>query len=90
MVSVLDEYGRFRPEDLYAGLGRAREHEQRTIPSEARSANLGFRIMLEALSQLAINVEPGRRTEIIGIVDLRKSLREYRSTAPAFNVFTKD
>ncbi len=46
--------------------------------------------MLEALSQLAINVEPGRRTEIIGIVDLRKSLREYRSAAPAFNVFTRD
>ncbi|MBI3183533.1 MAG: diguanylate cyclase [Myxococcales bacterium] len=90
VVSVLDEHGRFKPSHLYAGLGRALENERNTIPDDSDSASLGFRIMLEALSQLAINVEPGRATEIIGIVDLRKSLREYRSSSPSVNLFTRE
>ena len=38
---------------------------------------------------LAINVEPGRRTEIIGIIDLRKSLRDHRASAPSLGIFKK-
>ena len=87
VVSVLDEHGRFKPQDLYGGLGRSLE--QQGIPGDAQHANMGFRIMLDALSQLAINVEPGKCTEIIGIVDLRKSLKQYRSSVPTFNMFSK-
>ncbi|MCA9672861.1 MAG: diguanylate cyclase [Myxococcales bacterium] len=88
-VAVLDEHGTFRPDQLFASLGRAVDRERYGLPSDASSASLGFRIMLGALSQLAINVEAGRRTEIIGIVDLRKSLREYRSSVPSFGIFER-
>lgn len=90
VVSVLDEHGRLKAEDLYAGLGQALRADARPIPAPDEHAHLGFKIMLDALSQLAINVEPGRRTEIIGIVDLRKSLKEYRSSVPTFDMFSRD
>jgi hypothetical protein len=89
-VSVLDEHGSFQTEDLYRGLGQALELELKGLPEGAKSAGLGFRVMLSCLSQLAINVDPGRYTEVIGIVDLRKSLREYRRSVPIVGVFSKD
>jgi diguanylate cyclase (GGDEF)-like protein len=89
VISVMDKHGRFKPENLYAGLARALDHEQQGIPSGATQANLGFKIMLDALSHLAINLEPGHRTEVIGIVDLRKSLRDHRQSVPGLNVFTR-
>ena len=89
-VAVLDEHGVFRHDDLCRGLGAALQRETDGIPVDAKSAQLGFHIMLSCLSQLAINVDPGRCTEVIGIVDLRKSLREYRQAVPTLGVFSKE
>lgn len=87
-VAVLDEHGLFRDEDLFRGIGKALEHEEKGIPEDATHANLGFRIMLSTLSHLAINVDPGRCTEIIGLVDLRKTLKEFRTSVPSLGLFT--
>ncbi|MDB4961831.1 MAG: response regulator receiver protein [Myxococcales bacterium] len=87
-VSVRDEHGLFRHEDLIRAIRKALVHEERGIAETAVHASLGFRLMLAALSHLAINVEPGRRTEIIGLVDLRLSLKEYRSAVPGLGMFT--
>lgn len=90
VVSVLDEHGTFRAQAFHEALARALRHEKRGIPEDETHASLGFKIMLEALSHVAINVDPGRRTEVIGIVDLRRSLREHRARPPTFNLFSTD
>jgi len=87
-VAVLDEHGLFCHDDLFRGIGKALEHEQKGIAEDASHANLGFRIMLSTLSHLVINVDPGRCTEIIGLVDLRKSLKDYRTAVPSLGMFT--
>jgi len=86
-VSVVDEHGALDSEDIFEGIGAALETEQEGIPEGATHAHLGFRIMLDALSQLSVNVDPGRCTEIIGIVDLRRSLREHRAAVPGLGLF---
>ena len=88
-VSVLDECGSFLHEDLFQGIGMALQHDEKGLPPEHTHAHLGFRIMLEALSQVAINVDPGVCTEVIGIVDLRRSLREHRKAIPNLGMFRK-
>ena len=87
-VAVLDEHGLFAHDDLFRGIGKALEHEERGLAEDATHAHLGFRIMLSTLSHLVINVDPGRCTEIIGLVDLRKSLKEYRTSVPSLGMFT--
>lgn len=87
-VAVLDEHGLFCHDDLFRGIGKALENEEKGIAEDATHAHLGFRIMLSTLSHLVINVDPGRCTEIIGLVDLRKSLKEYRSSVPSLGMFT--
>jgi hypothetical protein len=37
-----------------------------------------------------VNVDPGKRTEIIGIIDLRRSLREHRAAVPGLGLFRVD
>jgi diguanylate cyclase (GGDEF)-like protein len=87
-VAVIDSYGRFAPDAMYEAIGHALEQEKNGMALEAEHGHLGFRTMLSSLSQLVINVEPDKRTEMIGIVDLRKSLREYRMAAPSLGLFS--
>jgi diguanylate cyclase (GGDEF)-like protein len=89
-VSVSDEHGMLDSRDIFDGIGAALESQVRGVPADAAHARLGFRIMLDALSQLSVNVDPGRCTEIIGIVDLRRSLREHRAAVPGLGVFRVD
>lgn len=88
-VSVMDEAGALNPRDIYQSLGRAIQTMEGGLAYEhSKSANMGFQIMLSTLSQLSVNVNPGKCTEVIGIIDLRKSLKEYRSSLASFDLFT--
>jgi DNA-binding NarL/FixJ family response regulator len=86
-ASVIDEHGLLDSRSVFDGLSTAMRHQRDGIPEDAPSAKLGFRIMLESLSNVVINVDPQHRTEIIGMIDLRKSLREHRSSPPGFGMF---
>lgn len=89
-VAVRDRVGELRPEHVLGSLVRGGAQKQGGMNLDAASCQLGFRIMFDTLSTLAINVEPGRRTEIIGVIDLGKSLREYRDTVPGWGCFVKE
>lgn len=89
-VAVRDRVGQLRPEHVLGSLVRGGAQKSGGMNLDAASCQLGFRIMFDTLSTLAINVEPGRRTEIIGVIDLGKSLREYRDTVPGWGCFVKE
>jgi hypothetical protein len=89
-VAVRDRVGQLRPEHVLGSLVRGGAQKQGGMALDAASAQLGFRIMFDTLSTLAINVEAGKRTEIIGVIDLGKSLREYRDTVPGWGCFVTD
>lgn len=89
-VAVRDRVGQLRAEHVLGSLVRGGAQKHGGMALDAASAQLGFRIMFDTLSTLAINVEAGRRTEIIGVIDLGKSLREYRDTVPGWGCFVKD
>jgi hypothetical protein len=89
-VAVRDRVGQLRPEHVLGSLVRGGAQKTTGMALDASSAQLGFRIMFDTLSTLAINVERGRRTEVIGVIDLGKSLREYRDTVPGFGCFVNE
>jgi hypothetical protein len=89
-VAVRDRIGQLRPEHVLGSLVRGGAQKSGGMNLDASSAQLGFRIMFDTLSTLAINVEAGRRTEIVGVIDLGKSLREYRDTVPGWGCFVKE
>lgn len=89
-VAVRDEQGRLLHDQLHRGLASALDRGSNDSTAGDRPGDLGLQVMLSCLSHLAVNVEPGRRSEIIGIVDLRKSVREFRQLVPALGVFVAD
>lgn len=86
-VSVRDRIGALRPEHVFGALVRDEARPTDGPAVDAKNAHLGFRIMFDTLSTLVIAVEPGQRTEIIGVVDIGKSVREYRDSVPGFAYF---
>jgi hypothetical protein len=88
-VSVSDGAGALGESDVFMGLALALAHEQGGLPAGERSAALGFRVMLGGLSYLALNVRQGKTTEVIGVVDRGRSLREHRRATPGFGIFLR-
>jgi anti-sigma regulatory factor (Ser/Thr protein kinase) len=86
-VAVRDRVGALRPEQVFGALVRDAARPAGGPAVDAASGRLGFRIMFDTLSTLVIAVEAGRCTEIIGVVDIGKSVREYRDSVPAFAYF---
>ena len=88
-VSVRDTAGALDESAVFGGLARALEQEHTGMAPGASSAALGFRVMLSGLSALAIQVAPGRATEVVGVVSRNHSLGEHRRRAPAFSLVVR-
>ena len=88
-VAVRDGAGALGAGDIFMGLALALAHEQGGLPPGARSAALGFRVMLGGLSALSIDVDRGRTTEVVGVLSRRCTLGEHRRRAPAFSLLSR-
>jgi len=80
-VSVGDSFGTAAADSIRAAL-----RESESGRSESQRA-LGLGIMSRALSRLAFNILPGERTEVVGAIDLRRSLRRQRIQRADVGVF---
>jgi hypothetical protein len=94
-VAVEDRFGLLRKETLLDYLLRARA--ERGAPKRAGAtaggshtgAGLGTYFIVSGVSQLIIAVEPGRRTELCCLFDLRTSPRSAPPVAQAFHFFRR-
>ncbi len=78
-ISVSDAYGAIRQRDVIDHVRRARDERGRPQPSGADEpgAGLGLYLVLSNVASLIVNVEPGRRTEVVCLFDV--SRRERRA-----------
>jgi hypothetical protein len=86
-LSVVDPFGSLRLDNLRLTLVRGLRQGVHLWDSSLGGAGLGFYCAFESLSHLVVNVEPGRRTELIGIFSLRDSYREFLGAGRSFNMF---
>jgi hypothetical protein len=88
-VSVQDHYGELQKEAILEHLSRARAERGRPLlsQSETGGAGLGIYFILSAATQFIANIEPGARTEVICLFDLRQDGRKARSCARSLHIF---
>ncbi len=87
-ISVSDGFGSLRPEHVRAGLRRCLgEGDQ--IEHKPGGAGLGLYTTLSYCSQLVVNIEPGARTEMIAVIDLRRG-QAVRRGGRSLHLFTDD
>jgi len=46
--------------------------------------------VFQSLSKFVINVDPGHRTEVICLIDLRLTMKRFRQQAKSFHIFIQD
>jgi len=89
-VSVTDPFGGLTPEILtrYIAKGLRRGSDQ--IDSKAGGAGLGLYFLFQSLNSMTLYLEPGRRTEMVGLIDIRGSFRDVLQSPKALNIYVRE
>jgi hypothetical protein len=90
-ISVGDEFGALRQRDVIDNVRRARGERGRPLRDGdgASGAGLGLYLVLANVASLVVNVEPGRRTEVVCLFDLaRRERRAVESGVRSLHVFS--
>ncbi len=88
-VSVGDDYGAIRQRDVIDHVRRAR-HERGRPQGDEPGAGLGLYLVLSNVASLIVNVDPGRRTEVVCLFDVaRRERRAIASGVRALHVFAR-
>ncbi|HUH04680.1 MAG TPA: hypothetical protein VML75_21940 [Kofleriaceae bacterium] len=87
-VSVSDSFGAMtRDQSLdYLVKCMKREATQEPRPSKG-GAGLGLYMTFDSLNHLVLNIRPTERTEVIGLIDIRGSYRDFVKRGKSFNIF---
>jgi hypothetical protein len=88
-ISVGDSFGALRQRDVIDHVRRARSERGRPRPEShvQRGAGLGLYLVLANVASLVINVEGGRRTEVVCLFDRARAGRPAVSCARSLHVF---
>jgi hypothetical protein len=89
-ISASDPFGSLEPERVldYVAKGLRKGDDQ--IDEKVGGAGLGLYFVFNSLSHFVVNISPGKRTEVIGLLDVRGSFRHFASRQKSFNIFTGD
>jgi hypothetical protein len=88
-VSVQDNYGELQKQAILDHLSRARAEKGKPkfAAENGGGAGLGLYFILSSVTRFIANIEPGRRTEVVCLFDLRKSGRQAEACARSLHIF---
>lgn len=86
-IAVADAYGSLKPDTVVSYLSKCFRRGPDQVDEKQGGAGLGLYYLFESLSQFVINVAPGERTEMMGILDIRGRYKDFSERPKSFNVF---
>jgi CheY-like chemotaxis protein len=86
-VAQIDPFGALTQETVVSYLNRCLVKGPEQLSEASGGAGIGLYRVFQSLSKFVINVEPGRRTEVICLIDLRLSMKRFRQQAKSFHIF---
>jgi len=90
-VSVQDDFGELHKAAILDHVSRARSERGRPRSAEeagdGAGAGLGLYFILSSVTRFVANIEPGKRTEVVCMFDLKTSGRDAESCARSLHVF---
>jgi hypothetical protein len=89
-ASILDHYGSLSPPMLLERVGQDLRKPFRDVKQDSGGAGLGLAFVFDALTDLVINLQPSKRTEMIGILPCAGNFRDFASRSKSFNLFVDD
>ncbi|RYG65777.1 hypothetical protein EON77_18135 [bacterium] len=89
-VAVRDPFGSLRADTVLDYLTRCFRRGPDQIDAKEGGAGLGLYFTFEALSHFVINVSPGRATEMIGLLDVSGTFKDFARRGKSFNMFVTE
>lgn len=86
-VSSSDPFGSLKQDTVIEYLNRCLVKGPKQMSEESGGAGLGLYRVFQSVSKFVINLAPGARTEVISLVDLRLSMKEFRLATKSFHCF---
>ena len=86
-VSVSDPFGSLKKKTVVSFLKKCFSKSDNMINYGEGGAGLGLYKILKSINSFIINLETGKQTETIGIVDLGLSLKEFKAQTRSFHFF---
>ena len=87
-ILVQDQFGRLSREKIVRHLVKCVNNTS-FIDDKKGGAGAGIYLAFHTASQLVVNIDPGRRLEVICIVEKNKRYKDYRARVTSFNYFVK-
>ena len=87
-VSATDPFGSLTKERILDYLAKCFRKSDDQVDQKDGGAGLGLYLLFDALSHFVVNMSRGRRTEMIGLIDVRGSYRDFATKAKSFNIFS--
>ena len=87
-ISTSDPFGSLKTTELLEYLSKCLRKGEDQVDSKEGGAGLGFYYIFDSLSHFVVNLRPGKMTEMIGIIDIRGTFREFSGKHKSFNVFS--
>jgi hypothetical protein len=86
-IAQIDPFGALTPETIISYLNRGLVKGPDQISTATGGAGIGLLRVFHSLSKFVINIDPGRKTEVITLVDLRLSMKRFRLAPKSFHIF---
>jgi len=89
-ISVTDAWGTLNKDKIFMYLERCFAKGEDQIREDTGGAGLGLYKIFKSLNMFVVNIEKGVSTEVIGLIDLRISMREFKKRIRSFHIFNKE
>lgn len=89
-VAQIDPFGALTQETVVSYLNRCLVKGPEQLSEASGGAGIGLYRVFQSLSKFVINVDPGHRTEVICLIDLRLTMKRFRQQAKSFHIFIQD
>jgi hypothetical protein len=86
-ISSSDPFGALDQDTVVAYLHRCFSKGPRQISKESGGAGVGLYHMFSSVSKFVVNLDPGKRTEVVALIDLRLSMKQFRQAGKSFHFF---
>lgn len=89
-IAQVDPFGSLTQETVISYLNRCLQRGPEQFSDASGGAGIGLFRVFQSLSKFIINIDPGRKTEVISLIDLRLSMKRFRQAAKSFHIFIAD
>ena len=89
-IAQIDPFGSLTQETVVTYLNRCLVKGPEQFSEATGGAGIGLFRVFQSLSKFIVNIDPGKKTEVISLIDLRLSMKRFRQAAKSFHIFVAD